>query len=263
MARRRVLWLGAVVVLVAGLVVLAPGSPAYLPNVLNGPGQYDGHSNRYWTGALQSPDAAVRRQAAFALGATGTEAAGAVPALAAVLGREPDPEVRREAALALYKIAPASGGAVPALATALGDDEAAVRMNAVLALFRLRAESRPAVPALVAALQDERNQSNANPFHHSIREIAALALGRAGAGAEAVPALTGALRREELESMRIAAAQALGMIGPAARPAAPQLRGMARDKSTDVRQAAEEALRAINPPAPAEGDDARRPAEGP
>src|SRR5689334_10823891 len=89
MTRRRVLWLGGAGVLLAGLVVLTPGSPGYLPDVLNGPGQYDGHSNRYWTRALASPDAAVRRQAAFALGATGTEAADAVPTLASVLGREP------------------------------------------------------------------------------------------------------------------------------------------------------------------------------
>src|SRR5437588_786657 len=131
--------------LLAGLVVLIPGSPAYLPNILNRPGQYDGHSNRYWARALESPDAETRRRAAFSLWATGTEAGEAVPALASVLLQDPNPDVRREVALALIKMAPASRGAVPALAGALGDEEPAVRMNAVIALFRLGAESRPAV----------------------------------------------------------------------------------------------------------------------
>ncbi len=250
---RRLLWTGVAGTLLAGIAVLAPGSPAYLPDLLNGPGQYDGHSDRYWAGELASPDAAVRRHAAFALGATGTEAAPAVPALASVLTRDADPDVRREAALALYKIAPASREAVPALAQALGDESAPVRMNATMTLFRLRAQSRPAVPALIAVLQDQqqRDWGEDNPFHHSVREMAVRALGRAGAGAEAVPALTAALERGEPEAVRRAAAQALGAIGPEARSAEPELQAMTKESNTRLRQTAEEALRAITSAGPA------------
>ena len=83
MAMRRKLRLLAAVVLLAGLTVLVPGTPLYLPNLLDFSGSYEGRSARSWLTALDSPDADLRRRAAQALGAIGgPEGERAVPALA-------------------------------------------------------------------------------------------------------------------------------------------------------------------------------------
>lgn len=63
----------------------------------------------------ESPDYAVRRNAALALGGIGPSAAPAVPQLIAVLQNDPEPWVRQEAARALGKIGPAASIAVPQL----------------------------------------------------------------------------------------------------------------------------------------------------
>jgi HEAT repeat protein len=245
----------AVVVLLAGASVLIPGSPVYLPSFFTYPGQYEGHSTRYWIKTLDNPDPEVRSRAVFALGAIGAEAGEAVPALAKILVEDPDREVRHQAAQALMKMEPASRGAVPALAEALADEEPAVRMNAAMALFRLRAEARPAIPALIKALNDPDNQTNLGTFTYSIQEMAAQALGRASGGsAEAVPALTAALDTGGSEEMRLAALRGLDEVGPEARSAVPRLRALLTDNSAKVRQAAAEALRAIEGEAAANQD---------
>jgi hypothetical protein len=241
-----VLRVAVAAVLLAVASVLVPGSPVYLPGFFNAPGQYEGHSTRYWINALGSPDAPVRSHAIFALGATGSDAGEAVPALAKVLLEDPDPEARHQAALALSKMTPASREAVPALADALADEEPAVRMNAAIALFRLRDAARPAIPALTQALNDPDNRTNLGTFTYTIQEMAARALGRAGAGtADSVPALTAALDNARSEEMRLAAIHGLGEVGAEARPAVPGLRALLADNSAAVREAAAETLHAI------------------
>jgi HEAT repeat protein len=245
MTRRRVARLLAAGVLLAALAVLIPGSPAYLPNLLVGPGHYGGRSTRSWIKALDSPDPELRHRAIFALGTIGAEAGAAVPALAAILAEDADAEARHQAALALAKMAPASRAALPALIGALTDSEPLVRLNAAYALTRLGEEARPAIGALGKALAHPDNQTNAGVFFPSIQELAAQALGQASAGsAEAVPALTAALSSAS-EATTIAAARALGQIGPAARSAVPQLRALLEGNSKEVRQAARQALRQI------------------
>src|SRR5258708_33529111 len=90
----------------AVLAVLIPGSPIYLPKVMNSDCQYDGHSARYWIKSLTHSDKEIQKKSIFALGAIGSEASEAeeaIPALANFLG-DPDREIRIEAALALSKM---------------------------------------------------------------------------------------------------------------------------------------------------------------
>jgi HEAT repeat protein len=246
MTKRRVLWLVAVIGVSAGLAVLIPGSPVYLPKLYSSNHQYDGHSLHYWIEALDDPDVQLRTQAIHTLGAHGAEAGEATPALAAILLGDTNREVRIEAALALSKMSPASRPAVPALGQALQDPELLVRLYATLALFHLRGEARPAVPALIQALGDERNQEIVGRFGFSIREKMAETLGRASAGsAEAVPVLMEILEGDGTEALRRSAARALGDVGAEARPATPQLRKLLTSSSTPMREDAAEALQKI------------------
>ena len=248
MTMRRALEVVFVLLLLAGLGLLIPGSPAYLPPLVVHYSHYhQGHSLGYWVRALDQPDEEVRYQAIFALGTIGPDAAEAVPALATILTEDPDPEARHRAALALAKMAPASGPAVPALAHALEEDEEpAVRMNAALGLLRLGTLSRPAVPALIRALQSRANRTNLGTFTFTIQELAALALARATAGTtEGVAALTEALENARTAQKRLLVARALGEVGAPARVAESQLRALLANDSPAVREAAAEALRKI------------------
>ncbi len=243
MTRRRASRLVGAFVLLAAMAVLVPGSPLYLPKLVDSGGWHDGHSKRYWIKALDSPDGDARRRAILALGAIGAEAGEAVPALAAILREGPDRADRIEASLALSKMAPASGEAVPALTEALQDQDPFVRMNAAVALLRLGAQARPAVPALLKALDDETNQTTPGLFSCTIQERVAVVLGRASAGtAEAVPALLKVLEAADSHPTRAAAVRGLGEVGAAARAAAPRLRPLLEDGNALVREAAEEAL---------------------
>src|SRR5262245_34546915 len=227
MTRRRVEGLVIAVVFLPLLALLLPGSPLYLVDLLTPSGAgHNGHPTSHWISALKTDDGTARREAIFAIGATAAEAGEDVPALADILAQDPDPNTRREAALALSKMAPASRAAVPALARAVDDEEPWVRMNAVHALTWLKTEARPAIPALTKALTREGNRTRL-AFTHSIQEAAAVALGRASAGsAEAVPALTEALRTADTDTMRGAAARGLGFVGAQAQTATPLLRDL-------------------------------------
>lgn len=249
MTKRRALWLAAILVVLAAFSVLVPASPAYLPELVSRGyfgHYYDGHSTGYWTDALHDSDAEVRHHALAALGAMGSDAGEAVPALAVVLLEDPDNENRSRAALALSKMAPASRAAVPALVVALRDEEPFVRMNAATALFQLRIGAHDAVPALIAAFQDDCNSRELPGFWVSIAEMMALALGRDSAGSDdGVPVLQKALAEATSPRRRYILARALGEIGLEARPAAPQLRALLADKDEDVRRAARDTLMRI------------------
>jgi HEAT repeat protein len=246
MKKRLLFWVPCLVVALAAAAVLIPDSPLYLTKLAYWGGYHDGHRTSYWMKELDSPDAEARCQAIHALGAIGSEAEEAVPALTQILQRDPERGPRIEAALALSKMRPASRSAVPALAEALGDEELWVRMNAAIALAGLGAESRPAVPALIKALRNEINRTNLDAFHFTIQEEVAIALGHASAGTpEAVPVLTDTLQTANSASLRYAAARALGMVGADARPAVPLLREMLQDKDPQARRVAKDALHAI------------------
>ena len=68
----------------------------------------------HWVQALQSPDARLRKQAAFKLGNVGPADPTALPALIGAL-KDRDAGVRREAILAVLKCGPTARDAIPAL----------------------------------------------------------------------------------------------------------------------------------------------------
>jgi HEAT repeat protein len=96
------------VLLVFSLVVLLSGCGPSAPT------QAGGKPVRHWVEALQSPDARLRREAAFKLGNVGAADPTALPALVGAL-KDRDATVRREAVLALLKLGPAAREAVPTL----------------------------------------------------------------------------------------------------------------------------------------------------
>jgi HEAT repeat protein len=246
MTKRRTFWSLTLLFVIGALAVLLPSSPAYAPRLFARYVNYhDGHGAGYWTRALDDPDPEVRHHAIFSLGVLGSDAEGAVPALAAIMEGDADESLRVEASLALSKMGRASRGAVPSLARALADAHPLVRMNAARTLLNLGKEARPAVPALIEAMKAEENEGWVRPFEISIQEVVTVALGRASAGSdEAVPALVEALDGARTPGMRRAAARALGEVGPSARPAAPRLRTLLADGTPPhVREAAEVALR--------------------
>lgn len=234
--------------LLAGLGLVIPGSPAFLPSLLVHYSHYqDGHSLGYWVRALEQPAAAMRYRAIFNLGAIGTDAAEAVPALSRIMTEDLDREARHQAALALAKMAPAAAAAAPDLARALDEDEeASVRMCAAIALSELGKQGKPAIPALIRAIKRRDNRTKLGTSLFSIQEMAALALGRATAGTEeGVAPLSEALQRARTPSTRCLVARALGEVGAPARPATPQLRALLADDYPEVREAAGESLQKI------------------
>jgi HEAT repeat protein len=246
MKKRHAVWLVAALVVLASLLLLVPGSPAYLPTFYEYKGQHDGHPTGYWIKALNTRDENVRYQAIFALGAIGADAEEAVPSLAQIMLEDPDIEARHQAAFALSKMAPASRVAVPQLAQAVESTEPHVRMNAIMALFNLNEEARPAVPALIRAVQDKQNQTNLKTFHLTIQSMAARTLGRASRGSDAgVAVLRTTLEETRHPEVRWAVALALGDIGPPASPAIPDLKPLLDDDAGLVREAAELALQKI------------------
>jgi HEAT repeat protein len=114
------------------LVVTASGCGRATPTLAGG------KPVSHWVEALQSPDAATRRQAVAKLGNVGPADPAAFPALLGAL-RDRDAAVRREAILAVMKSGPQAEDAVPVLAEVqLKDKDAHVRADAGRALAAIR-----------------------------------------------------------------------------------------------------------------------------
>ena len=95
----------------------------------------------HWIEALQSPDARVRKQAAFKLGNVGPADPAALSSLIGAL-KDRDAVVRREAILALLKCGKEARDAVPALTEIQGrDPDAQTRTYAAKALEKLQGGS--------------------------------------------------------------------------------------------------------------------------
>lgn len=121
------------------------------------------------------------------------------------------------------------------LVEALADADPFAAGAAAEALAGIMAQS---VPALSAALGDSRE---------SVRQGAAIALGKIGGEAvAAVPALVRALS-DPKENVRWCAVNALGAVGGAASTAVPALREALHDGDEDVRRGAALALERIDP----------------
>jgi HEAT repeat protein len=274
-----VLWSAMLLLVAAGLSMLIPGSPFYLPSVFEGDSEFmKGRTVRHLLDVVDGSDEDARAEALQELGGMGPDASQAVPRLAKILAESNSRRDRIQASLALTKILSGEGeakkrpagtdAAVTAMAKGLSDEDGFVRMNCALALGELRQEARPAVPALIKAVNDKSNQTNLNRFLHTIQEQVALALGRASAGTdEGVSALIEALQAVRNDKTqikdkgqaqvhayhvyraKIALARALADIGPPARPAMSLLQEMAKeDKNPDdeFRVKATEAIQKID-----------------
>lgn len=137
---------------------------------------------------LRKGDAEARRNAAKALGESGSNSSETVTALIAAL-RDSDRYVRRFAARSLGEIGPAAKPAVPALNTLLrdGNDNKEVLDAAATALGKIGGGAG-SVNTLVATLRD----SSRDP---ELRRQAAEALGKMGPEAKsAIPALVAVLK---------------------------------------------------------------------
>src|SRR5262245_45342284 len=106
MNRRSVFLLGIVLLVLAGVAMSIPGSPAYLPNLLRPPTLYRDQALSYWLEAVHSDDENDRREAARALGQIGTESDVAVTELTNLLLGDADRGARIEASLAMTKMDP-------------------------------------------------------------------------------------------------------------------------------------------------------------
>jgi HEAT repeat protein/predicted Ser/Thr protein kinase len=202
-------------------------------------------------GQLQDPEPAVRGRAAQELGAIGSAAKEAVPALLRAL-EDGDLAVADAAAEAVHKITgrtptrrrtapPAPVPAVIPLMDSLRSTDSFARWRAALALGEIGAEAAAATTLLVETLDDADD---------NVRWAAATALGKIGPAARAaVPALTAALGDREDEVIHKHAAAALGRLGAAARDAVPGLIGALRDPDTTVRDEVVDALVKIGPAA--------------
>src|SRR5260370_1414569 len=149
---------------------------------------YDDRPLSVWLTRLKDKDAAMRREAAHALGRLEPPTAAAVPALGDAL-KHADDEVRATAAEALGWIGPEAKDALPRLRDAVAQDEnARVRAGAAFALGRIGRDSDAVVPALIEALKDRKAE---------VRDSAARGLFDVGLAARpAVPALVGLLKDE-------------------------------------------------------------------
>jgi HEAT repeat protein len=119
---------------VAVFVVLLAGCSREAPPTLAG-----GKPVSHWVEALQSsPDAMLRKEAAFKLGNVGPTDPTALPALVVAL-KDRDPAVRCEAVTALMKFGTAAQEAVPALTNLRDQDrDSKVRTYATKALEKLQ-----------------------------------------------------------------------------------------------------------------------------
>lgn len=215
---------------------------------------------------LADENAAVRCQAAVALGQAGAGAAAAIPDLVFRL-KDADETVRCRSAETLGRVGAASDETLRALTATLEDPSTVVRAAAARGLASLGTAARAAVPHLVPLLQDRDEEvraaaaeaiSQAGPLDASataslieglespdnvIRAQTAEALGAVStAGEEAAEALTTVLK-DSNDVVRAKAAEALGKIGEsAADVAVPSLVKALRDKDSWVSALAAEAL---------------------
>jgi HEAT repeat protein len=187
-------------------------------------------------------DAALRAEAAKALGNIGTESRVVLPELVRLLKEDVDAGVRTEAARALGKIGEAASTATDVLVAVMGDRHGGdkLRGEAAWALARVG----PLAPGTAAALGAAADDRSGN-----VGVRAAEALWKVSPeGGRAVLALAARL---DDPAVRLAAAQALYRIGPGAKAAVPALLAAATTKDRLYRESVVMALQKIDPQAAA------------
>ena len=265
--RRWIIGIVLAMVVLVGVGLAVPGSPVYLPTLLNPELTVDGRTVTQLAKALADTDPETRRHAAADLGTMNVHATKALPDLLGVVRNDPDDRVRTIAADAIGKMYPADGtdadknqyaaAVVNGLTAAVADRDPRVRMNAATGLLKLRTRAHPAVPALLIAAVNTDNDTNLDAYHHTVRQQVLRALGEAAAGTpDAVSTFIAVLDSSTSgDGLRMAAAWGLGLSGEHARSSAPRLRALLADPNADMRVAAEEALALVG--ATREGEVAR------
>jgi HEAT repeat protein len=195
---------------------------------------------------LTDPDENVRGTAAFALGAIGTEAAPAVPALIKALKHQTDETLRYRAAYALGEIGPAAKKAVPALQLALDDKKPAVRFHAAQALWTIDKQALEVVPTLTKLLEEkELDAAFLAEAIVTLTEIGTKSSSDAKLAdmlrTKTVPALARILGDGD-QVLQLTAIGALGSIGVQGREAVPRLIEMLAESDAEIRLACIEAL---------------------
>ncbi len=189
----------------------------------------------------------TREHGAMIIGAFGSRAAPAVPALARAL-EDPVPEVRAAAAEAIGRIGPSGVGAAATLGRHIRDPSPSVRLKIVEATLNVRPPSGIALPVLTTALRDETP---------TVRAAAAYAIGgltitdgrpdiaRTAELLAVVPDLLASLA-DTNASVRAAAAFALGRFGRRVPTGVlPALQRARADSDSSVRAAASVAITSL------------------
>jgi hypothetical protein len=182
---------------------------------------YRGQPLKYYLSGMKSATGGARLRFIDSIGAFGSDALPAAPALREA-SADSDSAVRRASALALEKVGTTSADQ-STLLKLLEDPDSGVRVAAALALKSAGARAVPAVQALIKAVGD--------PVL-TVRLAAINALGAIGSGASAaVPALAAIIddRSETRFAVRSSLA-ALGQMGSAASGALPALRRLADER---------------------------------
>ena len=153
-----------------------------------------------------------------------------------------DRDTKREAAYALEKLGAEAKGALPALIKALDEPDKQVWSHAVAAIASIGPEAKDAVPVLMDDLDSRKSRGARDRERRQALFRSAHALSRIGVAA--IPALTDALKGEDLGA-RIGAALALGGMGEAARDSVPSLMENLGHSDAELRRTSAEALAQI------------------
>lgn len=278
--------LPVILIALAALAMAIPGSPVYLPKVLQLEMELDGRRRSEWGADLSSADKEQRVKAAGVLGKMNEGGRQELPKLVKAIQTDPEADVRAACADAATKMYPELGSdkakgeyaaAVLEVFTAgLTDSEKRVRYTSAVGLLKLKALARPAVPALLAGCKDPDNDTNMNLYHATIQQVMLKALGEAAAGTpDAVPIFTALLdekldkpkrvgnagntkmtkeEQEEMKSyaealiLRRLAVTGLGLAKEHGKPAAGKIRELLSSDIDDDKFVAKEALERMGEP---------------
>jgi HEAT repeat protein len=167
----------------------------------------------------------------------------AVALLSAALA-DGEAAIRRQAALALGNVGDEASSALKALRERVGDADASVRLQAAIALGKIDPQAaRDAIPILLEALpagpRGNRGDRGGDPFNRDV----AMALAAIGA----VEPLVEALEKSNDEGTRAGVIFALVRMGAKAKGAFKHLQGALQNRDAGVRQRSADAMHAILP----------------
>jgi HEAT repeat protein len=165
-------------------------------------------------------------------------------ALLSVALADGEAAIRRQAALALGNVGAEAGSALKGLRDRIGDADAGVRLQAAIALGKIDPQAaREAIPILLESLpasgRGSRGDRGGDPFNRDV----AIALAAIGA----VEPLVEALEKSNDEGTRAGVIFALVRMGAQAKGAFKYLQGALQNRDAGVRQRSADAMHAILP----------------